>query len=242
MLPTTSLIPIHDENPTRAFSYLTILLIAANTALLFATPGFGMAESTDLRDFFCQFGVVPHELTGRTPVDPLVCGFVAGKNAYVSLITSMFLHGGPIHLLGNMLFLWVFGNNIEDTLGRIRFLLFYAITGVIAGYTHILLNPASAIPTVGASGAVSGMLGAYIVLFPQARVTTLVIFYYITSIRLPAVAVLGIWFVSQFLIGVGQQLGDAGVAWAAHVGGFVAGAALIWVFGGRRRARPAYNS
>lgn len=239
MLPATALIPIHDENPTRTFSYLTVSLIVINAVLLLATPGLGMADSPALREFFCRFGVVPYELSGQTPSAPVFCGpgFIPNKNVLLSLVTSMFLHGGPLHLAGNMLFAWVFGNNIEDTLGRMRFVLFYFATGIIAGYSHVLVSPDSAIPTVGASGAVSGLLGAYIVLFPQTRVTTLVIFYYITSIRLPASVVLGIWFVSQFLIGAGQQLGGSGVAWAAHVGGFVAGALLILLFGGRRRAR-----
>jgi membrane associated rhomboid family serine protease len=244
VVPATSLLPIHDENPTRTFSYLTVALIAINAVLLFITPGLGLADSPALREFFCRLGVVPYELTGKAASPPVFCppGLIPDKSVYASLVTSMFLHGGPIHLAGNMLFLWIFGNNIEDTLGRVRFLLFYLVTGVIAGYSHVLVNQASAIPTVGASGAVAGLLGAYIVLFPRARVTTLVIFYYITTIRLPAVAVLGIWFVSQFLIGAGQQLGGSGVAWMAHVGGFVAGAVLIWVFGGRRRARRAYES
>lgn len=245
MVPATSLLPIHDENPTRSFSYLTVALIVANTALLLMTPGLGMVESPALAEFFCRWGVLPWEImNGRPSPDCLGQGLgitIPDKNIYLSLISSMFLHGGILHLGGNMLFMWIFGNNIEDTLGKIRFLLFYFITGIIASLAHVWLNQDSMIPTVGASGAVSGLLGAYIVLFPQARVTTLIIFYYITSIRLPASVVLGIWFVSQFLIGAGQQAGGSGVAWAAHVGGFVAGALLIWVFGGRRRSRHVYD-
>lgn len=241
MIPATSLIPIHDENPTRTFSYLTVSLIALNTVIWLMTPGLGMGISRELAEFFCRWGVVPYELTSTSPAAPVFCPIIPEKNVYLSLVTSMFLHGGPLHLAGNMLFLWVFGNNIEDTLGKIRFILFYLVTGVIAGYSHVLLNTDSSIPTVGASGAVAGLLGAYIVLFPRARVTTLVIFYYITSIRLPAMVVLGFWFLSQFLIGAGQQLGGAGVAWAAHVGGFAAGAALIYIFGGRRPSRSSFR-
>lgn len=241
MIPATSLIPIRDDNPTRTFSYLTVALIVVNTLAWFTEPNLGIGLNLDLARFFCRWGVVPYQISGHAPATPVLCGIMPDKNIYLSLITSMFLHGGPLHLAGNMLFLWVFGNNIEDTLGKFRFVVFYLLTGMIAGYAHVLLNADSSIPTVGASGAVAGLLGAYIVLFPRARITTLVIFYFITSIRLPAIVVLGIWFLSQFLIGAGQQLGGAGVAWAAHIGGFIAGALLIYPFGGRRPAREAYS-
>ena len=137
-----------------------------------------------------------------------------------------------------MLFAWVFGNNIEDRLGMVRFVAFYSLTGLAASWAHVLVNPESVIPTVGASGAISGLLGAYIVLFPRARVLSIVpLFFYITTVRLPAAVVLGIWFASQFLIGTGQQAGG-GVAGMAHVGGFVAGAILIFLFALGRPKRP----
>ena len=141
-----------------------------------------------------------------------------------------------MHIAGNMLFLWVFGNNIEDRLGKVRFILFYLICGLAAALAHVYGNTGSAIPTVGASGAVAGLLGAYLILFPRARITTILPLFIIWQvIKVPAVVVLGLWFVSQFLIGAGQQLGGAGVAWLAHVGGFLAGIILIIPFGGRRK-------
>ncbi|MGH2771772.1 MAG: rhomboid family intramembrane serine protease, partial [Actinomycetota bacterium] len=155
------------------------------------------------------------------------------KSVIASMFTSMFLHGGLLHLGGNMLFLWVFGNNIEDVLGKVRYVVFYLLAGLAATMAHVLANPASEVPTVGASGAISGLLGAYLILFPHAQVTTLVpLFIFIQFMQLPAIVVLALWFVSQFFIGAGQQAGGAGVAWVAHVGGFVAGMILIFLLGG----------
>lgn len=249
MLPANSLIPIHDENPTSRLSIFTIVIIALNVVAFFATPGLGMSDAS--LPFFLRWGVIPWEFThGQNVTEaalqasglPVRCigECVENKNILLSLLTSMFLHGGFLHIGGNMLFLWVFGNNIEDTLRPFRFVVFYLLTGLAAGYAHILVNPESAIPTVGASGAVAGLLGAYVVLFPKARVlSVLPIFFYLTTVRLPALAVIGLWFVSQFFIGLGQQSGGAGVAWMAHVGGFIAGAVLILVFSlGRRRPPP----
>ncbi len=246
MLPTNSLIPIHDDNPTRTFSYLTASLIALNVL------AFLIQLSSGREAFFLEWGLVPWEITRSQPASQEV--FRAGgldvlcsppacfpdKSVYLSLFSSMFLHGGVVHLVGNMLFLWVFGNNIEDNLGKVRFLLFYFTTGILASLAHVAANTNSVIPTVGASGAIAGLLGAYILLFPRARITTLVfILFFVQFLHIPAVVWLGLWFVSQFLIGVGQQVGEPGVAWLAHVGGFVAGAALIYLFGGRRpRAQP----
>ena len=146
----------------------------------------------------------------------------------------MFVHAGPLHIAGNMLFLWVFGNNIEDTLGPGRYLIFYLLCGVIAGLVHTALNASSVYPTVGASGAIAGVLGAYLVLFPRARVLTIAFF---VIVPLPAVLVLGLWFVLQLFTGPSQQIGGGGVAWGAHVAGFIAGAILVLLFGGRGRAR-----
>lgn len=240
MIGPTALIPIHDENPTRSFSLLTVALIAVNVLVFFVEPNLGVGTAPRLVEFFYRWGLVPKEITSGSPVTLPGCAgpCLPDKSVYLSLITSMFLHGGPLHLIGNMLFLWIFGNNVEDTLGRVRYFLFYFIAGIAASIAHVAANPDSVIPTVGASGAVSAALGAYIILFPRARVTTIVpAFLLLYTMRLPAVAVLGIWFVSQFFIGASQQLGGAGVAWVAHVGGFLSGAVLILLFGGRRRAR-----
>ena len=151
----------------------------------------------------------------------------------VSLFSSMFLHGGVLHLLGNMLFLWVFGANVEDHLGHLPYLMFYLICGIGAGLTHILANCGSTIPSIGASGAISGVMGAYIVLFPRSKILTLVpIIIFFFTVRLPAVLILGYWFVIQFLSGF-LSLGEvdqAGVAWWAHIGGFLLGAVLVWFF------------
>jgi membrane associated rhomboid family serine protease len=157
----------------------------------------------------------------------------------------MFLHGGILHLAGNMLFLWVFGNNIEDALGRVRFIPFYLLAGVVAVYSQALLDTSATVPTVGASGAVAGVLGAYALLYPQARVLTLVfIIFFVTLVEIPAMVMLGIWFVLQFLPAVGQVAtpevtGESGgVAYFAHVGGFIVGLALIKLLAVRRQEEP----
>lgn len=239
MIPAASLIPIHDENPTSRFSVVTLAIIIANVLAFFSEPNLGTGVSSAVVEFFYRWGLVPKEITSGLPVSLPGCEgpCLPDKNVYLALGTSMFLHGGLLHIIGNMLFLWVFGNNIEDTIGRVQFILFYMATGIAAGLAHVAVNPESVIPTVGASGAVSGMLGAYIVLFPRAHVTTIIPAFFLWTMRLPAIVVLGLWFVSQFIIGASQQVGG-GVAWVAHVGGFLAGAVLIIVIGGRRRLRP----
>ena len=252
MLPANSLIPIRDDNPTHSFAIVSVVLIVLNVAIFFLLqPNFGEVRSCAAADsrcqqsnidsarFLCAYGTVPRELTGEDASEPKVCSTLPGitKSPTASVITSMFLHGGILHIAGNMLFLWVFGNNIEDVLGKTKFVIFYLLTGVIATLAHVFGNVSSDVPTIGASGAIAGLLGAYIVLFPKARVMTVVpIFFFLQFIRLPAALVLGIWFFSQFLIGGGQQAGT-GVAWLAHVGGFAAGALLIIPFGGRRGRR-----
>jgi len=163
---------------------------------------------------------------------------------WVSVLTSMFMHGGILHLAGNMLFLWVFGNNIEDSMGRLRYLAFYFLAGIVAVYAQALLEPNATIPTVGASGAVSGILGGYILLHPRARVLTMVIIiFFFTFIEIPAIIMLGIWFVLQALPVVGQLAtpevaGEGGVAYLAHVGGFLFGIAAIKLFANRRQPSP----
>jgi membrane associated rhomboid family serine protease len=157
-----------------------------------------------------------------------------------SLLTSMFLHGGWLHLIGNMWFLWVFGRNVEDLIGSARFFIFYILCGLAAALVHVFFNPYSRVPTIGASGAIAGVMGAYVIKFPRARITTLVpIFIFITTMEIPAVFLLLYWFAIQFFSGVGSigysQVSSGGVAWFAHVGGFLAGMLLVNLFGEKQR-------
>jgi len=236
MIPPTSLIPIHDDNPTRTFPYVTVGIIALNVLVFLTEPHFGRGGSLQVAEYFYRWGLVPWEITHGRQLNLTGClqACFTNKNVYLALLTSMFVHAGPLHLAGNMLFLWIFGNNIEDTLGPGRYLIFYLLCGVIAGLVHAALNASSMYPTVGASGAIAGVLGAYLVLFPRARVLTIAFFI---IVPLPAVFVLGLWFVLQLFTGPSQQIGGGGVAWGAHVAGFIAGAILVLVFGGRGRAR-----
>ena len=233
MIPPTSLIPIHDDNPTRTFPYVTVGIIALNVLVFLTEPHFGRGGSLQVAEYFYRWGLVPWEITHGRQLNLTGClqACFTNKNVYLALLTSMFVHAGPLHLAGNMLFLWIFGNNIEDTLGPGRYLIFYLLCGVIAGLVHAALNASSVYPTVGASGAIAGVLGAYLVLFPRARVLTIAFFI---IVPLPAVFVLGLWFVLQLFTGASQQIGGGGVAWGAHVGGFVVGMILVVVTGGRR--------
>ena len=186
--------------------------------------------------FVTEFGLVPCRLTGQCRVHEDI------PPPVLTIFTSMFLHGGVLHLVGNMLYLWIFGNNVEDTLGHGRFAVFYLVSGVAAAGAQTLVNPASGIPMVGASGAVSGVLGAYFLLFPYATVLTLVTFgFFWRFIHLPAMVVLGLWILFQFLSGylsLSVASGaEGGVAFFAHIGGFVAGMALLFVLRPRRRGR-----
>ncbi len=221
------MIPLHDTNPTRRTPVLTLALIAA-CALVYGYQVLLMTQGGDaaLETFFTRWGVVPVEL-----VAALRSGQIVSMEA-ATLITSQFLHGSLIHIAGNLLFLWIFGNNIEDRFGRLGFLLFYLVGGMVAGLTQVATDPASTIPTIGASGAIAATLGAYLVLFPGARVTTaifLVFFYQL--IEVPAVVVLAFWFVLQVLDGLASlgpmsDVASGGIAFFAHIGGFVFGAAV----------------
>jgi membrane associated rhomboid family serine protease len=226
-------IPLRDANPTRRTPWVTLALIAANVAAFFLwEPITGSAREQQI--FFICEGAIPRELSGFAAIPETVelCG---GKSFLVSLFTSMFLHGGFLHIAGNMLYLWVFGNNIEDRMGPVAFLLFYLAAGIVAAYAQVLPNPDSLTPLVGASGAIAGALGAYLVLFPSARVLTLVpIFFFLQLIELPAMLVLGFWFVLQAFQGVGSLEAETGVAWFAHIGGFVFGALVALLFYRRR--------
>jgi membrane associated rhomboid family serine protease len=252
-----SLIPIHDENPTRRAPVVTWLLIAANVVVFLLTPiafdsPVGQASGTDqCREtaFLLRWAAIPDELVDNRQLVPegeqvqagRTCVFKVDyhKSPVLSVLSAMFLHGGWLHLLGNMLFLYVFGNNVEDRLGRIRYLLFYLVCGFIATYAFALAQPSSQEPLVGASGAIAGVLGAYLVLFPRARVVSLVPFLLFFPARLPAWVVLGSWFLLQWLYASGTGVSDAGgVAYLAHVAGFIAGIILVLLLGGGR-SRPA---
>jgi membrane associated rhomboid family serine protease len=214
-------IPLRDENPTEIVPYVTFLLLGLNLAAWFLIQGAG--DPNALRASVMAFGTVPCQITGECPPQGLT---------WEAIFTSMFMHGGWGHLLGNMLFLWVFGNNIEDSMGHSRFVVFYLLTGAAAALAHIFLAPASPIPAVGASGAISGIMGAYILLYPKVRVTTWLppIFVF----RLRAIVVLGYWFLIQLVLGLemlGPEMGEqGGIAVWAHIGGFVAGLVLIKPF------------
>ncbi len=230
--------PLYDDNPTDSFPFITIALIAINVLVWVTIQGAGF-DATALRDSVCAFGAVPAEITGG--FSPLPHGMHVlrcppGGLRWGTVFTSMFLHGGWLHLLGNMWFLWIFGNNIEDSTGHVRFLLFYLITGTIASIAHIYSSPGSPIPTVGASGAISGVMGAYLLLYPRVRIHTLfIIIIFIRVIPIPAWLVLGEWFAIQVLAGTAAASATAGVAFFAHIGGFVAGVALIKAFENRGR-------
>ena len=227
--------PYRDDNPTLATPVVTFLLIGLNAAAWILLQGMGTEPS--LSASVCELGLIPGEYLNRVPdgttlpMSPsTTC--VLGDSAWFTPLSSMFLHGGWFHLIGNMWFLWVFGNNVEDSMGRQRYLFFYLLCGLAAAAAQTLVNPSSAIPMVGASGAISGVMGAYVVLYPRVRVHMLVVlFIFITRIVVPAYLMLGYWFLLQILGGV-PTLGDdkGGVAFWAHAGGFVAGAILIYVF------------
>jgi membrane associated rhomboid family serine protease len=231
-------IPLRDANPTRRTPWVTLALIAANVAVFLLWEPITGTPRQQARFFVCH-GAIPEEMVDLQPI-PAVDSLCGGKSVIESLFTSMFLHGGFLHIAGNMLYLWVFGNNVEDRMGRVVFLLFYLAAGLAAAYAEAFAHTTSTTPLIGASGAIAGTLGAYIVLFPHARVLTLLpIFFFLQLTELSAWIVLGFWFVLQAFQGVGSLGGDvAGVAWWAHIGGFAFGALIALLFY-RRRPRPA---
>ena len=203
------MIPIKDNIPSRKRPFVTIAFIAINVVVFIYEISLGRNINT----FISQFGMIPQNI-------------VAGQNLH-TLFTSMFLHGGFWHILGNMLYLYIFGDNVEDAFGHFGFLIMYLVSGLVGSAAHILTAVGSKIPTIGASGAVSGVLGAYFVLYPRAQVLALVpIFFFIRIMALPAFIFLGFWFLLQLLYGAGSMGGGAGVAFFAHIGGFVIGILL----------------
>jgi membrane associated rhomboid family serine protease len=224
--------PLYDENPTELRPIVTVLFIGACVATWLLVQG-GGGDSAILIASVCTYGMIPVELTGAVTEGVISAASEGpcrlGGATWSTLLTSMFLHGGWGHLLGNMWFLWVFGNNIEDSMGHARFVVFYLLCGVGAAAAQVLHDPGSAIPMVGASGAISGVMGAYALLYPRARVNTaIILIIFIRIVPLPAWVMLGYWFLIQLLSGsVGL---DVGTAFWAHIGGFVTGLALIKLF------------
>jgi membrane associated rhomboid family serine protease len=226
--------PYRDDNPTLATPIATLLLIGVNVVFWVAVQGMG--AEPNLSRSVCELGLIPGEFLGylpegySVPMGRNTSCVVTGDTSWLTPLSSMFLHGGWFHLIGNMWFLWVFGNNVEDSMGHFRYFFFYVLCGLAAAAAQTLVNPDSAIPMVGASGAISGVMGAYVVLYPKVRVHMLVILgIFITRIVVPAYLMLGYWFLLQ-LVGGGLSGEEGGVAFWAHAGGFVAGAALIAFF------------
>jgi membrane associated rhomboid family serine protease len=260
------LIPVKDNIPTLRFPILTVALIAINIAVfvwqltLSSDPSSstsphiaGLSQGDEVT---LEYGAMPYRLlhpgaecgiSGQRVVCQGQDGYAGSTKLdsppwWVTVFTSMFLHGGILHIAFNMLFLWIFGNNVEDSMGRPRFLAFYLLAGVVAAYTQALLSASSTVPAIGASGAIAGVLGGYLLLFPRARVLTVVlIILFVTIIEIPAAILLAIWFVLQFLPALGQvttsAAGGEGVAYWAHVGGFAFGLAAIKLFANRYRGK-----
>jgi len=228
------MIPFKDDNPTNTFPFVTIALIVLNT-IVFVQQ---ITSPLSPNDVVFAYGVIPHYLLTLTTTQAI--------HPILTVFSSMFMHGGLLHLGSNMLFLWIFGNNIEDRLGHVRFIFFYLLCGIIAAYSHSLAERLSMAPMIGASGAVSGVLGAYMMLFPRARVHTLIFLgIFVQVVRLPAIFVIGLWIVIQFLSGILSKgvAGQSGVAWFAHIGGFLFGVIMIKIFlyGKNIGAKPGYN-
>jgi membrane associated rhomboid family serine protease len=211
-------IPLHDHIRRQTFWLLTLALISANVAAFL----FELSLGQDIDHFVFHFGIVPARYT-----TPQIVAGLGLKGLVVPIFVSMFLHGGWLHLLGNLLFLFVFGRSIEDRFGHLKFLLIYFLGGLGGALLHILLNADSRVPSIGASGAIAGILGAYFVSFPAARITTLIpVFFFFWTVELPALLLLGYWFLIQFFSGFQMQAiqsAAGGVAWWAHVGGFIVG-------------------
>jgi membrane associated rhomboid family serine protease len=225
--------PIRDENPQLKVPFVTFVIIALNAAAWIFFQGLG-GEPT-LTWSVCRLGLIPGDLLGTADLSPvsqrLPCP-IDGQGTWLTILSSMFMHGSWLHIVGNMWFMWIFGGNVEDSMGHIRFAIFYVLCGIAAAAAQILANTASAIPMVGASGAIGGVMGAYIMLYPRVHVHMLFILgFYITTFAIPAVFMLGYWIIVQVLGGL-MSVGvtGGGVAFWAHVGGFVTGAVLILLF------------
>ena len=217
--------PIYDDVPTKRFPLITIVIIITNTAVFLYQSSLGAGQNA----FVHYLGLIPYEISHNMEI------FTDGPALiYSAIFTSLFIHGGFIHLAGNMLFLWIFGNNVEDYVGRINFIIFYFICGIVSALTQTLTDLNSTVPMIGASGAIAGVLGAYLILYPKAKVNTVIIFgFFIRMIKIPAVIVLSFWIIYQFLYGIfslAESSGEGGTAWFAHIGGFISGFILIKLY------------
>ncbi|MCL5021625.1 MAG: rhomboid family intramembrane serine protease [Bacteroidetes bacterium] len=223
------MIPLKDKNPSHSIPFVNYLLIAANAVVFF----YELPLGAGLDAFFVKYGLVPSRYF------EMAANHTHLFTRYIPFFTSMFIHGGWLHIIGNMWFLFIFGDNVEDRFGHRNYLVFYLLSGLAAGVLQVYLSASSSIPTIGASGAISGVLGAYLILFPRARIVTLIpIFFFFDIIDISAILFIGFWFMIQFFSGV-QSLGvdtSGGIAWWAHVGGFVAGIATVPVFKRKRLA------
>jgi membrane associated rhomboid family serine protease len=261
------LIPLKDNIPTDRLPVITILIIAINVAVFLFLQGPSLSGEQVKNKTVVEYGAIPYRVThpgkscdlaavevqpgfavqdvvceGKPPAGPVVArDNIKDTPPILTLFTSMFMHGGWLHIGFNMLFLWIFGNNVEDSMGRARFLLFYLLGGLIAVLAQVAVSPDSTAPTVGASGAIAAVLGGYILLYPRARVLSVVfLFFFFTFVEIPAMVMLGLWFALQFLPAIGQlatpEIGGqgGGVAYFAHVGGFIFGLALIHLFAKRK--------
>lgn len=225
------MLPIRDTIQSKTPPIVTVGLIVVNSLVFF----FQLSLGYKLNDFLAVFGLVPTRFIHLLEKGQILAGILP-------LFTCMFLHGGWLHIIGNMWYLWIFGDNVEDRVGHAKFFIFYILCGFLSGFTHTLMNPHSGVPTVGASGAIAGIMGAYIVLYPRAKIWTLIpIFFFVQFIEIPAFVFLGFWIIMQFVIGAfSHNMGplQGGVAWWAHVGGFAAGAILVLVFKKREKYMP----
>jgi rhomboid family protein len=245
-------IPLKDNIPTDRFPYVTVALIIANVIvyLLAVSHGGSIISGPDAHEVV-KYGAIPAALThclGKNEViagNQLLCANTGGMPTWQTIFTSMFMHASILHIGGNMLFLWIFGNNVEDAMGRVKYVFFYILGGIAALALQVAIDPNSTVPTVGASGAIAAVLGGYILLYPRARVLTLVfIVLFFTVIELPALVVLAIWFIVQAVFGavnLTDPTGGGGVAYFAHVGGFVFGLTTVKLLATRRRpVQPRY--
>lgn len=243
--------PVSDSTRRRSTPYVNWILIAINIAVFIymltlssaATEVIGVFRASEQEKFLFDYGFVSACLgqtlgvsVNATPDDLSVCP--AGDREFVQVFTSMFVHAGPAHIIGNMLFLWIFGDNVEDRMGHARYLVFYLLCGVAAAALQTFMSIDTVVPSVGASGAIAGILGAYLVMFPFARVQVVILPFFFLPFFVPAIVLIGIWIAMQLISGfgeLGQATAGSGIAWWAHIGGFIAGVVLIWVF---KRPQP----
>lgn len=225
------LIPLRDEKRLKKTPYVTFAIISINVLVFLYQLTMSPLQ---LNVFYSKYALFPAAITQEFFGGPRFSNPMLLRPAFLTIFTSMFIHGGLLHIFGNMLYFWVFGNNIEDTIGPLRFAIFYLISGVGAAAAHIASAPSAAIPTIGASGAIAGVLASYLIIYPRVRILTIVpVFFFITLIRIPALLFVGLWFVLQALQGVtslGSAAASSGIAWFAHIGGFLAGTILAFIF------------